>query len=90
MIRKIITVFFLAFAFCLINGQPVWAQCAMCRTTVENNVSQGDVSLAAGLNVGILYLFAAPYLIVAVLAYLWYRQSKKNAARVKTTRYSQS
>jgi hypothetical protein len=54
------------------------AQCAMCRATLENNVSNGDIGIAAGINTGILYLFCAPYLAVAVLAYLWYRTSKKN------------
>lgn len=54
------------------------AQCAMCRATLENNVSNGDVGIAAGINLGILYLFVAPYLAVAVLGYLWYKTSKAN------------
>jgi hypothetical protein len=29
------------------------------------------------LNTGILYLLAAPYLIVAAIAFLWFRQSKQ-------------
>ncbi len=53
-----------------------WAQCAMCRATLENNVSNGDTGIAAGINFGILYLFFTPYLAVAVIAYLWYRTSK--------------
>lgn len=53
------------------------AQCAMCRATVENNVSNGEAGIANGLNVGILYLFATPYLVVAVLGFLWYKKSKK-------------
>ncbi len=48
----------------------------MCRTTLENNVSNGDIGIAAGINTGILYLFFAPYLAVAVIAYFWYRTSK--------------
>ncbi len=55
----------------------VLAQCAMCRATVENNVNNGEIGLAPGLNFGILYLFAAPYLVVMVIAFLWYKQSKK-------------
>lgn len=57
------------------------AQCAMCRTQVVNNVSQGDTSLAAGLNLGILYLFVTPYLAIATLAFLWYRNSKVNEGK---------
>lgn len=54
------------------------AQCAMCRTQIVNNVSQGDTSLAAGLNAGILYLFFTPYVAIGVVAYLWFRNSKVN------------
>lgn len=54
------------------------AQCAMCRTTLENNVSNGDIGIAAGINFGILYLFAAPYLIIASIAFFWYRASKNS------------
>ncbi len=54
------------------------AQCAMCRATLENNVSNGNIGIAAGINFGILYLFFAPYLAVAVIAWLWYRTSKSN------------
>lgn len=57
------------------------AQCAMCRTTLQNNVSQGDPGIAAGINFGILYLLAAPYLAVGLLGYFWYRSSKRNEAK---------
>ncbi len=53
------------------------AQCAMCRTTVESTISNGRSNIATGLNTGILYLLAAPYLIVASIAFLWFRQSKQ-------------
>lgn len=52
-----------------------WAQCAMCRATLENNVSNGQPGIAVGINFGILYLFFTPYLAVAVIAFLWYRAS---------------
>jgi len=55
------------------------AQCAMCRATLENNVSNGNIGIAAGINFGILYLFAAPYTVIALIAFLWYKASKKNA-----------
>jgi hypothetical protein len=54
------------------------AQCAMCRATLENNLSNGNIGIAAGINVGIMYLFFAPYLAVAVIGWLWYRTSKRN------------
>ena len=48
----------------LIINPNLTAQCAMCRSTLENNVSNGDVGIAAKLNFGILYLFLTPYLLV--------------------------
>ena len=59
-----------------------WAQCAMCRASVENNVSNGDTSIGAGLNNGILYLFVMPYLMAAIIGYLWYRTAKKRKAKL--------
>jgi hypothetical protein len=57
----------------------VFAQCAMCRATLENNVSNGEIGMAGSLNLGILYLFAMPYLVVAFVAFVWYRKSRLNA-----------
>jgi hypothetical protein len=58
-----------------------WAQCAMCKASVENNISEGSAGLAAGLNTGILYLFVAPYLMVTLIGLLWYWKSKAHNAR---------
>ena len=64
--------------FLVAFNSDLCAQCAMCRATLENNVSNGNPGIAAGINFGILYLYFNPYLAVAVIAYLWYRTSKKN------------
>ncbi|HLF35758.1 MAG TPA: hypothetical protein VI583_16055 [Cyclobacteriaceae bacterium] len=61
----------------------VRAQCAMCRATVENSISEGHESFAASLNAGILYLFVMPYLAAAVLVWLWLRESRKNERKNK-------
>ena len=57
------------------------AQCAMCRGTVESTVSNGRSIVASQLNVGIVYLLMIPYLIVASIGYLWYRNSKLEHGR---------
>jgi len=59
------------------------AQCAMCRTTVANNISHGEIGIGAGLNFGILYLLVAPYLMVSLIAFFWYRRSKANSQKQK-------
>jgi hypothetical protein len=54
------------------------AQCAMCGAIAETD-AQGGGSVAAGLNEGILYLMAFPYLLMAGVAYAIYRHKKQRA-----------
>jgi hypothetical protein len=51
------------------------AQCAMCRAVVE----QGGEEVAEGINSGIVYLMAFPYVIVAVASILFYRNWRRTA-----------
>lgn len=55
--------------------QAADAQCAMCKAVVES----GSSSEAAGLNSGILYLMAFPYLLMASLFIMIvrYRMTKR-------------
>ncbi|MDR6561234.1 MULTISPECIES: hypothetical protein [unclassified Arcicella] len=62
----------------LVSVSMSLAQCAMCRMTVESTVSNGRSQIASNLNFAILYLLIAPYLLVAVVGYLWWKSSKKN------------
>lgn len=55
--------------------QFVSAQCAMCKAVVES----GDEEMAEGLNHGIVYLMAFPYLLVGIAGYLIYRGWKKES-----------
>ena len=71
---KRIVFFLIVFFLFQMDG---FAQCAMCRTTVESTISNGRSNIATGLNTGILYLLTAPYLLVGVIAWMWFRQSKK-------------
>ena len=65
----------------LLVAPELMAQCAMCRGTVESTVSNGRSIIASELNFGILYLLLIPYLIVATIGYLWYRNSKYEHGR---------
>lgn len=49
------------------------AQCAMCRAVLE---SEENVAMAEGINNGIVYLMAIPYILVAVLFYFVYKKMK--------------
>ena len=69
-----------------VTSVTVHGQCAMCRTQVVNNVSAGETDLAAGLNLGIMYLFTAPYLLVGVMVFLWFRYGKVNEQKIDLRR----
>ena len=60
----------------VISVVPVKAQCAMCTATVETN-SKSGANTTKGLNSGIMYLLAAPYLAVAAVAYVWYKKYRR-------------
>lgn len=53
--------------------QMAEAQCAMCRAVLE---SGGNKEVAEGINNGIVYLMAIPYLLVAGVFYFVYRKMK--------------
>ncbi len=54
---------------------PVFAeaQCAMCRAALE---SEADNSQAEGINNGIVYLMAIPYILVGVVFYFVFKRLK--------------
>jgi hypothetical protein len=55
----------------LLLPELVEAQCAMCRAALE---SEADNSQAEGVNNGIVYLMAIPYILVGGLFYFIYRK----------------
>ena len=64
----------LFFVFLLVS-QNANAQCAMCKAVVEANLENGG-SIGAGLNDGILYLMAMPYISILVVGLIWYNLKK--------------
>ena len=66
----------LALALVLVVGVScltAQAQCAMCTLTAENATQNGNTQ-GDGLNNGILFLLAMPYIAVAAVALLWYKK----------------
>ena len=77
-VRIVVTGFILVFMSFM--APDVSAQCSMCSLNAENSVKNGNTQ-GKGLNNGILYLLAAPYLAVAGVGYVWYkRYRRKNVA----------
>ena len=71
-----ITLILLAFGCMVLSTVPVKAQCAMCTTAVESNNKSGSTT-TKGLNHGIMYLLAAPYLAVAAVGLIWYKKYRR-------------
>lgn len=56
----------------------VKAQCSMCTISAEQGTKNGNTQ-AMGINDGIIYLLAFPYLLIAGIGILWYRNYRKRA-----------
>lgn len=69
--KKVIIIYILL----LIFSFDVDAQCAMCRAVLE---SEEGLSTAEGVNNGIIYLMAIPYILVGGIGYFVYKKLKKS------------
>ena len=67
--------FFLIVCLILLN-QDCFSQCAMCKAVVEANLESGSTK-GAGLNDGILYLMAIPYIVILIFSIIYYFQKRK-------------
>ena len=78
---KFLKAFLIFFIFgVVLFSTDLYAQCAMCTATVESNLKSGGTT-GSGLNGGIMYLLAVPYLAMAAIGILWYKKyRKKNVA----------
>lgn len=61
-------IFFLFSVLCFLESS---AQCAMCRAVLESEEGQ---SAAEGINDGIVYLMAIPYILIAGIGYFIYKK----------------
>jgi len=55
-------------------GGDLSAQCAMCKASAESDLKSGG-TIAKGLNTGILYLMAIPYILLMTGAYFAFRKT---------------
>lgn len=74
---KIIVLVVLVCLFATVNEAA--AQCPMCKTSVESGLKEGN-TVGMGLNDGILYLLAMPYILVGAVGFFWYRSYRKRRA----------
>jgi hypothetical protein len=67
----------LLFVMALLIVDMAWGQCVMCKAVAEDSADDGG--LGAGLNRGILYLMAVPYILLSALFFVIYKK-RKNAS----------
>ena len=65
---------FLALAVLVFVASEAEAQCVMCKAVAEDSADDGG--LGAGLNRGILYLMAVPYILLSALFFVIYKKRK--------------
>ncbi len=65
----------------LISTGTSVAQCPMCKASLESNIKNKDEDtkkVGAGLNKGILYLLAMPFMAVGAIAGAYFYHKKQN------------
>lgn len=72
---KYITILLISLSLSLVSVEA-YAQCPMCKMSAEQNLKMGGTA-GKGLNRGILFMFAMPYIIVGTLGFVWYRNRRK-------------
>ena len=75
MFKKAILIIFIIFCTFAIIPQAK-AQCSMCTISAEQGTKNGNTQ-GKGLNSGIIYLLSIPYLLIAGVGILWYKNYRK-------------
>jgi len=75
MFKKISFILLILVATTIVAPQ-VKAQCSMCTISAEQGTKNGNTQ-GKGLNSGIIYLLAIPYILIAGIGVLWYKNYRK-------------
>lgn len=73
--KKVLAIF-LFFTLVIAIQPEANAQCAMCTANAEMGVKNGNTQ-TKGLNTGVLYLLAIPFLLAGGVGVLWYTNFRK-------------
>ena len=64
----------LALGLLVIPMEVLEAQCVMCKAVAEDSAAEGAVG--RGINQGILYIMAVPYILLGIIGYLIFKKWK--------------
>ncbi len=70
--KKVLSV--LIIMLLILSNANTFAQCAMCKSTASRDLEAGG-TIATGLNTGIFYLMAIPYVILMLGGYFFFKKS---------------
>ena len=87
--RKVHFIIYTIILFCIQSAGVMAQGCANCKSAVESDLKSGG-SIGTGLNTGILYLMAIPYLILMIGAYAFFKKPIDAWFKDKKNRYFQS
>lgn len=78
MANKKFLILFLTLCFLLVlTDGSLTAQCPMCKIAAESNLKNGGTQ-GKGLNLGILYMLATPYLLIGGIGFFWWKNRKRS------------
>lgn len=75
MLKKVIFILFVAISSLAFMPEAK-AQCSMCTISAEQGSKNGNTQ-SKGINDGIIYLLVFPYILIAGIGVLWYRNYRK-------------
>ena len=74
--KKVFLLVFVFFTLLPLTSE-VYAQCPMCRAGVESSMKdEKNKAVGTGLNNGILFLLASPYVLIGTAFIIWRKKSK--------------
>jgi len=71
--------YILPLLFILTTTTPSFSQCSMCKAIADSGSKDEATRVGRGLNNGILYLLAMPYIIGGVAFFIWRKNRRKNS-----------
>lgn len=54
-----------------------YSQCAMCKATAETATDDFGNPISGGINTGIVYMMGAPYLLLGIIGWVFYKDRIK-------------
>jgi hypothetical protein len=74
--KKLLVLFIALGLLFVMTDASLFAQCPMCKIAAESNLKNGGTQ-GKGLNLGILYMLATPYLLIGGIGLFWWKNKRR-------------